>query len=74
MWQGVLEKDAMWAYADQGSCKMALRKALKGYDKMKQRAEELSILVNDRFSDERLYKLFCDKLLARSEETIEVVL
>ena len=29
VWPGVLEKDAMWANADQGSYKMALRKAFK---------------------------------------------
>lgn len=62
VWNGVLEKDSMWAYADQGSYKMALRKAFKGYDKMKERAEELKTLVNDKFSDEMLYKLFCDSI------------
>ena len=62
VWNGVLEKDSMWAYADQGSYKMALRKAYKGYDKMKERAEELKTLVNDKFSDEKLYELFCEHL------------
>jgi glycosyltransferase involved in cell wall biosynthesis len=63
VWNGVLEKDSMWAYADQGSYKMALRKAYKSYDKMKERAEELKTLVNDKFSDEKLHKLFCDKVI-----------
>lgn len=63
VWNGVLEKDSMWAYADQGSYKMALRKAHKGYDKMKERAEELKTLVNNKFSDEKLHKLFCDKVI-----------
>ena len=58
VWPGVLEKDAMWANADQGSYKMALRKAVKGYDKMKAKAEELKGLVDNKFSDESLYKLF----------------
>jgi len=57
-----LEQDAMWAHADQGSYKMALRKAFKGYDKMKERAEKLNHLVDDKFSDEKLYELFCDKV------------
>ena len=61
VWPGVIEKDSMWAHADQGSYKMALRKAYKGYDKMKARAEELSALVNDKFSDEKLFDLFCDQ-------------
>jgi glycosyltransferase involved in cell wall biosynthesis len=62
VWAGVLEQDAMWAHADQGSYKMALRKAFKGYDKMKERAEKLNHLVDDKFSDEKLYELFCDKV------------
>ena len=62
VWPGVLEQDSMWANADQGSYKMALRKAVKGYDKMKARAEELKGLVDVKFSDEKLYKLFCDKI------------
>jgi glycosyltransferase involved in cell wall biosynthesis len=62
VWPGVLEKDAMWANADQGSYKMALRKAVKGYDKMKARAEELKSLVDDKFSDEKLFELFCDNI------------
>jgi len=63
VWPGVLEKDSMWAYADQGSYKMALRKAVKNHDKLKARAEELKTLVNDKFSDEKLHKLFCDKII-----------
>ena len=58
VWPGVLEADSMWANADQGSYKMALRKAVKGYDKMKTKAEELKGLVDNKFSDESLYKLF----------------
>jgi len=63
VWPGVLEKDAMWANADQGSYKMALRKAFKNYDKTKTRAEELKDLVVAKFSDEKLYKIFIDEVL-----------
>jgi glycosyltransferase involved in cell wall biosynthesis len=66
VWPGVLEQDVMWAHADQGSYKMALRKAVKGYDKMKTRAEELRGLVDDKFSDEKLFELFCDGILGKS--------
>jgi hypothetical protein len=57
-WPGVLEADSMWANADQGSYKMALRKAFKSQDKMKAKAEELKGLVNDKFSDEKLFEGF----------------
>jgi glycosyltransferase involved in cell wall biosynthesis len=72
VWPGVLEQDAMWAHADQGSYKMALRKAVKGYDKMKTRAEELRGLVDIKFSDEKLFDIFCKNL--NQQEENEVVL
>ena len=71
VWPGVLEKDAMWANADQGSYKMALRKAFKGYDKMKPRAEELKTLVNNKFSDEKLFDLFCNNIWKPSKKEKE---
>tara|TARA_R110000796_G_scaffold234046_2_gene352668 strand:- start:1 stop:1245 length:1245 start_codon:yes stop_codon:yes gene_type:complete len=72
-WPGVLEADSMWANADQGSYKMSLRKAFKGYDKMKSTAEELKVLVNDKFSDEKLFERFCSNLIDDSEVTDEEI-
>jgi glycosyltransferase involved in cell wall biosynthesis len=66
VWPGVLEQDTMWAHADQGSYKMALRKAVKGYDKMKTRAEELKGLVDDKFSDEKVFERFCNSIIGKS--------
>ena len=67
VWPGVLEADSMWANADQGSYKMALRKAVKGYDKMKTKAEELKVLVSDKFSDEKLFERFNDNFFSKEE-------
>ena len=72
IWPGVLEQDTMWAHADQGSYKMALRKAVKGYDKMKARAEELKNLVDNKFSDEKLYELFTNKFYEDEAAGIEI--
>ena len=60
VWPGVLEKDSMWAYADQGSYKMALRKAFKNNDDMLQLAEEAQDIVDSKFQDEVLYERFID--------------
>ena len=57
-WKGVLESDAKWAFADQGSYKMALRKAFKNHDNMKKSAEDLKTIINEKFSNEKLYKIF----------------
>jgi glycosyltransferase involved in cell wall biosynthesis len=71
VWPGVLEKDSMWAVADQGSYKMALRKAYKNYDKMKKQAENLKVLVANNFSDDKLFELFCDSIYKPDPEYLE---
>ena len=71
VWDGVLEKDSMWAVADQGSFKMALRRAFKNYDDMKAQAEELKTMVNTKFSDEVLFKGFCAGIYNPSIEELE---
>tara|TARA_R100001443_G_scaffold52795_1_gene64532 strand:- start:5862 stop:7109 length:1248 start_codon:yes stop_codon:yes gene_type:complete len=60
VWNGVLQQGSKWAYADQGSYKMALRKIRKKWKNAKKTAEELKIIVNNKFSDERLFEGFCD--------------
>ena len=71
VWPGVLEKEAMWAFADQGSYKMTLRKTLKNLDKIKEQAKELQGLVLDKFSDDNLHKLFVDSILGFDSSLIE---
>jgi len=71
-WQGVIEPDSQWAYADQGSYKMTLRKTHKTWHKAKETAEKLKLIVNDKFSDENLYKLFVDSVLGFDSSIIEI--
>jgi glycosyltransferase involved in cell wall biosynthesis len=61
-WEGVIEKDAMWAYADQGSYKMTLRKTYKTWHKAKETAEKLKQNINEKFSNESLYEGFCQSI------------
>jgi len=58
VWPGVLEANSMWANADQGSYKMALRKVYKNWNTAKQLANELIPIINEKFSDERLFEGF----------------
>ena len=73
VWPGVLERDSMWAYADQGSYKMALRKAYKKHDEMLKLAETAQDIVDSKFRDEVLFESFCDSLLDDDEEVIEIL-
>jgi len=61
-WEGVIEPDQMWAFADQGSYKMSLRYLIKNLDKAREQAKELQSLVFEKFSDDFLYKNFVEKI------------
>lgn len=63
-WEGVLQKDSMWAYADQGSYKMTLREVFKKYGVYKKRAEVLKEHIENRFSEEKIYEDFVTKALS----------
>ena len=62
-WPGVIEKDTMWAFAEQGDYKMTLRRTLKNLDKCQATADELKSIIAERFSNEKLYDNFCSVIL-----------
>lgn len=66
-WEGVLEADSQWAYADQGSFKMALRMMHKKHDEFIKQAEELQDYVDTKFRDEVLFEIFCNNIFPESE-------
>ena len=55
VWDGVIQADSMWAFAQQGSYKMKLREVYKDYGRFKSQAQKLKewILVN--FSKEKVF-------------------
>jgi len=72
VWNGVIRQDSQWAYADQGSYKMTLRKTHKTWHKAKETAEKLKRINEERFADSKLYKLFVDSILGFDSELIPV--
>ena len=71
VWDGVIQKDSMWAYADQGSYKMTLRKTHKTWHKAKETAEKLKVVLNEKFSNDALYERFCDAIYKPDPEVEE---
>tara|TARA_R100001443_G_scaffold77112_1_gene84391 strand:- start:117 stop:995 length:879 start_codon:yes stop_codon:yes gene_type:complete len=71
VWPGVIEKDTMWAYAEQGSYKMKLRSIFKNYDSVKETATELQALINTKFSEKDIYKQFVDSIVGFDSSMIE---
>ena len=54
VWEGVLQKDSMWAFPQQGSYKMRLREVLKDHGRYKSQAKRLQkhILSNFKENDQ----------------------
>jgi hypothetical protein len=58
IWDGVLEKDSQWAFAKEGSYKMALRKMKNDYHVYQGMAKKLSKWVLENFTEENQYHAF----------------
>jgi len=71
-WEGVVEADSQWAYADQGSYKMALKRTMKNWKEMKTTAKELQELVTTNFDTDKLYAGFCKHFYNEEEEDLEM--
>ena len=72
VWDGVIQKDSQWAYADQGSYKMALRMMFKKHGEFLKQAEELQDYVDTNFRDEVLFKVFVDSILGFDSSILEM--
>jgi len=71
VWDGVIEASSMWAYAEQGSYKMALRMMFKEHQNFVKQAKDLKILVNQSFSDEVLFEGFV-KAVYGENSTVDI--
>jgi hypothetical protein len=56
VWEGVIQKDSMWAYPQPGSYKMKLREVFKEYGRYKSQAKKLKKWINGEFAQERQYE------------------
>ena len=68
VWEGVIQKDSMWAYAEKESYQNCLEHILENYEDCTEAALTLKEHINTNFSKERLYGLFCDAVLGKSIE------
>ena len=69
VWDGVVQRDSQWAYADEESFGECLKHIVENYEDCLEGASELQGKVLKHFNAERLYKLFCDYIMGKSLET-----
>jgi hypothetical protein len=71
VWEGVLQKDSMWCYPQEGSFKMKLRGVRKNYKKWKNKALALQKWILKNFEEELVYKKFVD-LIDDGKEPVDL--
>jgi hypothetical protein len=58
VWEGVIQKDSMWAYAKEASYKRALREAIEKQKHYRSRAKLLQKTIHQNFSEDVMLEKF----------------
>ena len=72
VWDGVLQKDSMWAYPQQGSFKMKLREVYKDYGRFKSQAIKLQEWIIEEFEQEKQYADLLFKCLSKKAMKVKI--
>jgi len=72
VWEGVLQAESSWAYADQGSYKITLREIYKDYGRFKKQAKTLQKHILENFEQNGQYKKFVQAILGQDVKKINI--
>ena len=64
VWEGVLVKDSLWCYPEQGSFKIKLREVYKDYGRFVKQAKQLQEYIKENLSEEKQNKMMSDIILS----------
>ncbi len=70
VWDGVLMKESMWAYPEEGSVKMALEDMYKDHGRFKKRAKTLQKWILKEFSQDKIYNQYVEA--AYGEKPVDI--
>jgi glycosyltransferase involved in cell wall biosynthesis len=68
VWDGIIMKDSMWAFPEEGSIKTNLEEVYKDYGRFKKRAKELQKWVCEEFEAEKQYGKYINCLMEYIED------
>jgi glycosyltransferase involved in cell wall biosynthesis len=71
VWDGVLQADSMWCYADQQSYQRVLTDVAENYSKYEEKASKLKEWVREEFEADKQYDAFANAVLPAEEEKTE---
>ena len=70
VWKGVLEKESMWCYPQEGSYKMRIRQVRKNYNKWEKKAITLQKWIFENFSEDKIYKKYVEEISSFKTDTM----
>lgn len=71
VWEGVIQADSQWAYPREASFKKRLREIRTEHSRFKRGATKLKKYLVENFTEEKMYKQFCENIYNPSDEEIE---
>lgn len=73
VWDGVLQADSMWAYADKNSYQSVLEDVYSNYSKYEDKAQKLKAWVREKFEAEKQYDSFANAVFPKEEKVEQFV-
>ena len=74
VWEGVLQPESMWCYADAASFKNIIQDVFSDYDKYKEMAKKLKTYIQKELEANKQYDAFANAVLPAEEKVEEPVI
>ena len=71
VWDGVIEKDSMWAFANEESYKKTIRNTIENWQDCKDTSLKLQSIIEEKFNEETLYENFCASIFKPTDEELD---
>lgn len=72
VWEGLLEKDSMWAFPKEYSACTKMMEVYKDHGRFKGQAKRLKQYILDNFSEEKIYKQMSKSIFDKQDESYNV--
>lgn len=73
VWNGVIEKDTMWAFPMPNSAKEQMREVYKNHDRFRGQAKRLATYIENKFDKNTIYQKFINCILNKKQIEVEKI-
>ncbi len=72
VWNGVIEKDTMWAFPNANSAKEQMREVYKNHDRFRGQAKRLAAHIDKQFEESKMNEMFVEKCLGKKVQKFDI--